>query len=225
MKAVILAGGLGTRMKDLTKDTPKPMLTVAGKNLIEHKIDCLNDSFDEVIIVVGYLKDQIISYFGDNFKGKKITYVEQENLNGTGSALWLCKDILNTKFLVMMGDDLYSKECIEEAIKFDWALVAKEREDSSPIGRVDVDDRGLLVGVVEGDISPTGLVNTGMYVLQPEIFNYPLVKITNREEFGLPQTIVQAVNDFDIQIVICNNWHQMTSPDDLKKAEEKFVKI
>lgn len=215
MKAVILAGGLGTRMKDLTKDIPKPMLSIAGKNLIEYKIDILDEKFDEVVIVVGYLKDKIISYFGNEFKGKKITYVEQEVLNGTGGALWLCKDLLKEKFVVMMGDDIYAKECVEEACKYDWALVARERRNSSPIGRIDVTADGKLIGVIEGDISDTGLINTGLYVLQPEIFNYPLVKLTGKEEFGLPQTLVQAVKDYDIRVVTCDTWHQVTCQEDL----------
>jgi NDP-sugar pyrophosphorylase family protein len=215
MKAVILAGGLGTRMRDLTKDTPKPMLTIGGKNLIEHKIDILDERFDEVVIVVGYLKDKIISHFGSEFKGKKITYIEQDVLNGTGGALWLCKDLLKDKFLVMMGDDIYAKECVEEACKYEWALVARERKDSSPIGRIDVNSEGKLMGVIEGDVSKTGLVNTGLYVLQSDIFNYPLVKLKGKEEFGLPQTIVQAVNDYDIKVVTCDKWHQVTAPEDL----------
>lgn len=223
MKAVILAAGLGKRMRNLTENTPKPMLTVAGKNLIEHKIDILPAEVDEVIMVVGYLKDQVMDHFGQEFDNRKITYIEQKVLNGTGGALWLCKDFLSVKFLVMMGDDLYDKECIQEACKYDWTLVAKDRDNSLPTGRVDVDDYGKLLGVTEGDTSSTGLVNTGLYVLQPEIFNYPLVKLVDKEEYGLPQTIVQMVKDFDIKVIVCDKWHQVTSPEDLEKAEKMLL--
>ncbi|MCB9806026.1 nucleotidyltransferase family protein [Candidatus Nomurabacteria bacterium] len=222
MKAVILAAGLGTRMKDLTKDTPKPMLKVAGKSLIQHKLEVLPKEVEEVIIVVGYLKDQIKESFGDSFGDKKISYVEQSELNGTGGALWLCRDhIGDSKFLVMMGDDIYDEEVLREAIQHDWVLVAKNRTDSSPAGAVEVDDKGVVIDVMEGNTS-SPLVNTGLYVLQPAIFDYNLVKIPGREEFGLPQTLVQALGHHDIKVVVCDKWCQITAPEDLEKASQEI---
>lgn len=223
MKAVILAAGLGTRMKNLTKDTPKPMLKVSGKTLIQHKLEILPKEITEIIIVVGYLKDQIKETFGNNFANKKIIYVEQKELNGTGGALWLCKEhIGDSKFIVMMGDDLYDAQVLDEAVKHDWVLVAKNRTDSNPAGQVEIDERGVVVAVMEGDRSKTGLVNTGLYVLQPEIFNYPLVQIPGRNEYGLPQTLVQAIDHHDIKVVVCDKWQQITNPEDLEKASQEI---
>src|SRR3989344_5309327 len=120
MQAVILAAGRGTRMNHLTENTPKPMLNVGKMNLIEWKIDALPNEVDEVIVIVGYLGDQIKAHFGENFGDKKMIYTEQKELNGTGGALFLAKDFIKGKFLVMMGDDLYSKEYIEGMIKNGW---------------------------------------------------------------------------------------------------------
>ena len=80
MQLVILAAGRGKRMKTLTENMPKPMLTVLGNDLLEHKISILPKEIDEVIIVIGYLGEKIKKHFGTNFKGKKISYVEQKEL-------------------------------------------------------------------------------------------------------------------------------------------------
>src|SRR3989338_8673122 len=102
MQAVILAAWLGTRMGQLTKDTPKPLLKIADKTLLEHNLTALPDEIDEVVLVVGYLDDQIRNFVGKKFLGKKITYVHQEKLRGTGHALSMCKGVVRDRFLVLM---------------------------------------------------------------------------------------------------------------------------
>ncbi len=77
MQAVILAAGRGTRMGALTEHTPKPMLLVNGRPVLEYIFDSLPEEIDEVIIVVGYLGSVIQKHFGGFYKGKKILYVEQ----------------------------------------------------------------------------------------------------------------------------------------------------
>ena len=129
MQAVIMAAGEGTRMRPLTYKTPKPMLLVKGKPLLEWTIGFLPDKVDEVIIIVNYLADQIKNYFGGEWKGKKIKYITQKELNGTGGALHTCKDLVKGKFLVVMGDDLYYKKDLEDMIKEQLAILAQEVND------------------------------------------------------------------------------------------------
>ena len=114
MQAIILAAGKGTRMGMLTKNIPKPMLKVAGKTLLEHKFDILPESIDEIIMVIGYLGEVIRDTYGNEYKGKKITYVLQDKMHGTGGAVWLCRDLIADKFLVLNGDDMYAKEDLEK---------------------------------------------------------------------------------------------------------------
>src|SRR3989338_3733767 len=109
MQAVILAAVRGTRMKELTEGTPKALLEISGKPLLQYEFDSLPEVVDEVIIIVGYMGSMIQQRFGGIYKDKKIFYVEQDVLDGTAGALWRAKDILSDRFLVMMADDLYGR--------------------------------------------------------------------------------------------------------------------
>src|SRR3989338_10703547 len=92
IQAVILAAGKGTRMLPLTETRPKPMQMVAGKNLIEWKLEALPDAVSDVIIVIGHQGELIKEYFGDSWKGRLIRYATQKELNGTAGALWAARE-------------------------------------------------------------------------------------------------------------------------------------
>ncbi|MBX4210375.1 NTP transferase domain-containing protein [Candidatus Parcubacteria bacterium] len=221
MKAVIIAAGLGTRMGRLTESLPKPMLQVGGKTLIEHKLDALPEGVDEVILIVGYLQNIIKKYFGTYYKGKKISYIEQSKLAGTGSALWLAEPMLRERFIVMMGDDIYSSVDINQALKHEWAIVVKKSENIVSGGRVIFDQRGNLKDIVEGvHEEKSGFLNTGLYSMTPDIFKYKLVKLQGREEWGLPQTLLTAAPDVPIKVLLSDFWIQITDPKDLENAEK-----
>lgn len=224
MKAVILAAGRGTRMGSLSEDVPKPMLTVLGKTLLEYKLDSLPEEIHEVIIVVGYLKEKIIDRIGDNYRGRKIIYVIQNELRGTAHALFLCKQYLNDRFIVMMGDDIYTREDIEACCKNDFSILVYSVPSMLGKAKVVTDSNGRIIEIREKntDDSP-GFVCTGMYSLTPAIFSYEMVPISDKE-FGLPQTILSARNEISIQAVESRTWFQITTPEDLVKAEELFTK-
>jgi len=221
MQLVILAAGRGTRMKSLTESMPKPLLSVLGNNLIEHKLSVLPKEIDEIIIVVGYLGEKIRAHFGENFNGRKIRYVEQKELLGTMMALKQAESIISGKFMVMMGDDLYSKDVINECLKHEWAVLVKKMEGDGKGALVQIDKNNHITDIVEGVELRKGMLNNaGLYVLEPEIFKYPLVQIPSGE-FGLPQTLVKAAKDFDINVVeTTNGWLQISSPEDLEKVEK-----
>lgn len=212
-------------MRALTDNMPKPLLTVFGNNLIEHKIAILPKEVDEVIIVIGYLGEKIKQHFGDEFKGKKITYVEQKELLGTMLALKEAENILKGRFIVMMGDDLYSKEDIDRCLEHPWAILVKKMEENGRGARVNIDSKKHIVDITEGvELDKGMLINAGMYVLQTDIFKYPLVQIPSGE-FGLPQTLAKVAKDCNISVVESKNWQQISSPEDLEKVEKIFSEI
>jgi UDP-N-acetylglucosamine diphosphorylase / glucose-1-phosphate thymidylyltransferase / UDP-N-acetylgalactosamine diphosphorylase / glucosamine-1-phosphate N-acetyltransferase / galactosamine-1-phosphate N-acetyltransferase len=221
MKAVILAAGKGTRMGKLTREIPKPMLKVKGKNLIEHKLDMLPGTIREVVIVIGYLGDAIVAYFGNEYKGRKITYAVQEELTGTGGALWAAKKHLNEPFLVLMGDDLYHESDIMDCLGYDRSILVTEVKGPASGGKVVFNDDGTLQDIIEGTHhDPTFFINAAVYVLGPEIFECELVQIPGKSEYGLPQTLLRALSQMKINVVRSRRLVQLSSPEDLVFAEK-----
>lgn len=220
MQAVILAAGRGKRMKGLTRATTKPMLKIKGKPLLEHKINALPKKVKEVVFVVGYHCEHILKHFKRYYNGKKIIYVFQHNLNGTGGALHQARCVLKDRFLVMMGDDLYHKKDISDLLKNDLAILGYEVDDPSLFGVIKTDSKGRMIDVIEKPKnSRHKLANTGMYILNKKFFDYDLVPIGNGE-FGLPQTMAQMARDYEIKVEKARAWHPIGRPEDLKKAEE-----
>jgi UDP-N-acetylglucosamine diphosphorylase / glucose-1-phosphate thymidylyltransferase / UDP-N-acetylgalactosamine diphosphorylase / glucosamine-1-phosphate N-acetyltransferase / galactosamine-1-phosphate N-acetyltransferase len=224
MQVVILAAGRGTRMGALTDSVPKPLLEVAGKTLLEHKFEMLPYDVDEIILVVGYLGGELQKRFGGVYKDKHIFYVEQENpTGGTAQALWQAQDILQDRFLVMNGDNLYTQDDMNKcAAVSDWAVLVQEMP-SIRTGRVVVDHKGLVTDIVENSNhkGEAGFASTGLYGLDTRIFTYqPVPKAPGSSELGLPQTMLQAVKDIPIHAIPATSWVEIKDPEDLAKAEE-----
>lgn len=225
MQAVILAAGFGKRLRPITYHVPKPMIRIAGKNLIEHNLDILPDEIDELIIVVNYLKEQIINHFGNNYKGRKIIYIKQKDMLGTGHALKVCKDSIKDRFLVMMADDIYSRSDIERCIKHDQCILAQEVNGKFIGGRIKLDSKGNLEDIVEGVHNKSkSLSNVGLYVATRKFFEYDLVRIPGRKEYGLPQTLVRVAQDNPIEIERAERWTQISDMGGLKRAEKRLTR-
>ncbi len=226
MQAVILAAGKGTRMKPLTLHVPKPMIRVLGKNLIEHNLTQLPKEVDELVIVVGYFAEQIINHFGDEFEGRKVTYVRQKKQLGTAHALFSCRNILKGKFVVMMADDLYFKDDIEKCINAgDNVILTKKIRGKFRGGKIIVDKENNLVEIREGiHNEKKALVNLGFYILTTNIFSFDMEKIEGSKEYGLPQTIVSMAKFLDVKIVEAKEWNQVTEPSDLKNLKRVLKK-
>lgn len=223
MHVVILAAGRGTRMGALTEALPKPMLEVAGKTLLEHKFDALPEDVHEIILIVGYLKERIIERFGNSYNGKKLIYIEQENIvGGTMDALLKAREVLSEKFLVMMGDDVYAPEDIRAVLAHEWALLVSRVPDTSVGGRI-VEEGGRIINILEHSVVGEGLISTNLFALDPRIFEYPPVpKAPGSSELGLPQTVLAAsrASGISLSLVEAKDWLQITAPGDLIRASE-----
>lgn len=225
MQIVILAAGNGKRMGKLTKEIPKPMLKIKGKPILEHKINALPKEIKEVILVIGYRGEQIVNYFKKEFGGKRIKYFFQTELNGTGGALHLVKSVLNERFLVMMGDDLYQKKDIRKIMRHELGILGYEMKIGGMFGGLKTNRKGHLVEVIErSKSSKHKLANAGLYALTKEFFAYDLVPV-NKGEFGLPQTLATMSKKHKIKVEKATLWHPIGFPEDLKKAEEIIHKF
>ena len=121
MKAFILAAGLGTRLKDLTKDLPKPLLKVKGKSLIEWNILKLKRAgFEHIIINTHYLGDLIEDHIGNGEKfNLKISYSREEEILGTGGALIKAKDLIGRETFLILSGDLWTDYPFSRLINYD----------------------------------------------------------------------------------------------------------
>jgi len=222
MKAIILAAGRGVRLRPYTHVTPKPLLKINGKRIIDYTLEILPDKIDEVIIVIGHLKWRVKWHLGERSRHRKISYVVQKEKKGTAHALYLCKNLLKKKehFLVLFGDNIYVKKDLEKCLSYPLSLLASEVDDPSTFGALKFDDKRHLQAIIEKPKKkpPSHLVVCGAFVLNKKIFNYRMEAI-DKKEFGLPQTIVKMAQRLPIKIVKASFWMPIGYPKDLKKAK------
>lgn len=221
MKAVILAAGEGTRLYPLTLETPKPLIEIAGKTILERIFESLPDEIGEVIMIVEHLKEKIISYLGENFKDKKIIYAEQGEKKGTFGALLSAKPYLNNeKFLVLNGDDLHGKVEIEECLKYERAMGVQKMVMPNYYSLIlDKDSYFESFRHQTEDEKKRGVwVATGTYVLDTDIFDHPGVVVSGGE-LGLPQSVFEQKENHPIKVVTTEDWIPINSFVDIEKAE------
>src|SRR5438045_2727203 len=153
MKAVVMAGGEGTRLRPLTSNQPKPMVPVAGKPCMEHILELLSShGFEDVIVTVAFLPQAIRGYFGDgDAVGIALSYSVEEAPLGTAGSVRLAADKLDEPFLVISGDALCDLD-LGEIVR-----VHREREAAVTIGLKSVDNPlefGIVVPDEDGRIEP-----------------------------------------------------------------------
>ncbi|MFA5333978.1 MAG: sugar phosphate nucleotidyltransferase [Candidatus Nanoarchaeia archaeon] len=119
MKLVIPCAGRGTRLRPLTLDTPKSLININGKTILENLISLFKTfNFEEIIIIVNYMKEKIMSKLGNSFYNIPIRYVEQKELKGLAHAINLTKNFINDDFMVVLGDEIYLNTNHDEIINY-----------------------------------------------------------------------------------------------------------
>jgi mannose-1-phosphate guanylyltransferase / phosphomannomutase len=182
MKAVIMAGGEGTRLRPLTSNVPKPMLPLVNRPMMEHVVDLLKShGFDEVVVTVAFMANTIRNYFGDGAElGVRMVYATEESPLGTAGSVRNAMEHLTERFLVISGDVLTD---------IDLSSIVEHHEEKkalATIGLAHVENPlefGIVITRDDGSIErflekPTwgqvfsDTINTGIFVLEPEIFDY-----------------------------------------------------
>lgn len=217
MQAVILAAGKGARLRPITYTTPKPLIDIAGKPLIERTLEALPDEIDEIYIVVNHLRDQIINAIGPLWRGKPIRYVIQEPLSGTAGALHLLRVELHDRFLVMNADDIYLKEDLKKLLQYPRSMLV------SHVNRLlkaaaQVDEKHRFKG-----LGPGNLAVCGAYLLSMDFFDVEPVEIqvSRYKEFGLPQTLVELALQHPIIALPARFWRQVGTPEELEVVQSR----
>lgn len=177
MKAVIMAGGKGTRLLPLTKDIPKPMVKIIDKPVLEHTIELLKKhGITEIAITLGYMPETIIDYFGN---GKNwnvdITYFVEDVPLGTAGGVKRTHNFVSEDFLVISGD-AYTEIDLTRAIRFHFAkdssftLIAQPHQYPLGLGTLEIDLDNKVSAFIEkpAKIHPS-LINTGIYVINKNV--------------------------------------------------------
>ena len=182
MKAVILAGGEGTRLRPLTSNQPKPMMPLVNRPMLEHIVALLaKHGFDDIVVTVAYLGNQIRDYFGDGSDfGVRMRYATEEQPLGTAGSVRNAADELDETFLVISGDvltdiDLGAFVKAHRESKAVASIALKRVENPLEFGIVITRPDGSIERFLEkptwGEVF-SDTINTGIYVLEPSIFDY-----------------------------------------------------
>ncbi len=181
LKAVMMAGGFGTRIQPLTHSIPKPMLPVTNIPMMEHILNKLKDTGITDIVILLYFKPEVIKeYFKDGKEwGVDITYIQPEKDYGTAGAVGSAREYLDTTFMIVSGDvvcDFDFSKIINFHIEKNSKLTITLTSVENPL------EFGVVVANKDGKIEKflekpswgevfSDTINTGIYILEPEIFN------------------------------------------------------
>lgn len=232
MKAVVLAAGEGTRLRPLTENKPKALVEVNGTPILTHCFDQLVDlGADELVVVVGYLKEKIIEYYGDCYRDVPITYEHQREQRGLAHALLQAEEYVNDDFMLMLGDNIFHANLgkvveRQRTEHSDAAFLVEEVgwEEASRYGVCVTDENGQITRVVEKpDDPPSNLVMTGFYVFTPAIFHAcHLVQPSDRDEYELSDAIDLLIKSGrNIAAVELEGWRvDIGYPEDRDVAEQ-----
>ncbi len=246
MKAVILAAGKGTRMRDLTNELPKPMLKVQGRFILEHILaGLLAAGIHDVFIVTGWQAEVIENYFGDGSRwGARIAYGRQVVQDGTGKAPELAKAFVGRDtFLLTYGDILVKPETYQQMIarfgegKFTGLITVTGSEDVTKGGLIFFDDAFCLTRLVEkpdaarvaelrrdGWLKPgqTAWYNAGIYIFEPVVFEFTAqLQKSPRGEYELTDAINALVSAGQTiaGMEIAGRWVDVRDPEVLAALE------
>ena len=184
-EAIILAGGLGTRLQGVVKDLPKPMAPVNGRPFLTYILDYLIDyEYERVVLSVGYLHEKIVDYFGKKYKTLEIDYAVEAEPLGTGGGILLAMSKCTTdNVLVINGDtmfkvDLTAFEQFYQEKNSLLTIVLREVEDVSRYGSVTISKDNLIDLFAEKQVTfGRGYINGGVYLINRRLFEkYPQSK-------------------------------------------------
>ena len=198
-KAVMLAAGRGTRMRELTADLPKPMIEVRGKPVLQHIFEGLRDAgIREFLIVVGYHGDTVRNFLGDGSRYDiAIQYATQTVQDGTGRVVDLARDFVgHSPFVLSYGDILVDpsnyKHVVDLPEHVEAIITVTRGEDVSKGGAVFVNKQMELVDIREKSNvrEETNWYNAGLYVFRPSIFEFTAnLQPSRRGEYELTDAI------------------------------------
>jgi bifunctional UDP-N-acetylglucosamine pyrophosphorylase/glucosamine-1-phosphate N-acetyltransferase len=206
MDAIILAAGLGTRLRPHTVTTPKPLLPVQGRPILDWIIGALSH-VQRLVVVVNYLAEQIEDYLTKQQHIKNWTTVRQEVPRGTGDALRVCAShIKSDKLLVLNGDDLYGAADLAALAAKPMGLLAHSVDEPRKFGIVFRRPDGTLAQIIEKpDLPRPQLANIGAYLFPRSVFDIEL-PLSPRGEYEITDAVSAVAKTGAFHVVEAKFW-------------------
>ncbi len=208
MDAILLAAGFGTRLRPHTLHTPKPLLTIQGRPILDWTLGALPSKINRVVVVVHYLADQIEAFMQQQKWIKDFAIVKQDPPKGTGDALRRCESQINSSsFLVLNGDDLYGASDLQKLAEVSSGVIVKEVNDPWNFGVATIRSDGSLEKMTEKPkIEGKALANTGAYHFPRSVFQQQLA-VSSRGEYEITDYLSNLAQHERVGIIPADFWY------------------
>lgn len=207
MDAIILAAGLGTRLRPYTLTTPKPLLGVRGRPILDWTLGALPAAVDRILVVTHYLAEQFDAYLREQKHFPEWRTVHQEQPRGTGDALRACKENLRSeRFLVLNGDDLYGARDLANLAACTAGVIVHPVDEPKKFGIAFRKPDGSLDRLVEKpDLQGTYPANTGAYLFPKHVFATEL-NVSARGEYEITDYVTALAQRERVELVEATFW-------------------
>lgn len=231
--AIILAGGLGTRLREAVPDVPKPMAPILGKPFLEHQMNYwAKQGVSRFILLVGYMGHVIVDHFGSEFNGISVDYEVEDTPLGTGGGLLRMTDKLGDQpCLIMNGDtffdvDLYAFKKSHASQEADWSIALFRTDEAGRYMGVDIESDGRITNLKSGTKKLGQLVNGGIYLVSPSVLkwlSFGKGAAVSLEDEILPEIIQENGRVFGSEFT--GGFIDIGVPTDYHRAEEILPKM
>jgi NDP-sugar pyrophosphorylase family protein len=207
MDAIILAAGLGTRLRPYTLTTPKPLLEVQGRPILDWTLGALPGSVERIVVVVNYLAEQIEEYLKRQRHFRDWTAVRQQQPRGTGDALRSCRQAVKAdRFLVLNGDDLFGASDLDALTKRPAGLLARQVTEPEKFGIVFTHPDGTLQRLVEKPkLPPPQMANIGAYLFPRRALDIDL-PLSPRGEYEITDAVSTIAASEPFYVIPASFW-------------------
>lgn len=227
MEAIVLAGGLGTRLQSVISEIPKPMAPIAGQPFLYYILKWLEkNGITRVIFSVGYKWEIIYNEFGEHFNSIELVYSIEDLPLGTGGAIALAMSKLKTEiFFIINGDTFFETNLnyllsFHESGKFDLSLILKPMQNFDRYGTVEIDKNDKIVCFNEKEPKNSGLINGGIYLANTSIKQY----FPSTEKFSFESDFMgKTIKKMSFGGLIMDQYFiDIGIPEDYKKAQKEL---
>ena len=227
MEVIILAGGLGTRLKSVVNNLPKPLAPINGNPFIKYVLEWLyKNNISKVVMSVGYKWEKIFADLGNNYKNIKIKYSIESKPLGTGGAILNSLKLINgDHFLVINGDTLFEInlnqfQLYHKKNNFDVSMGLKHLNNFDRYGKVIVDNKGRIINFLEKEKTKNGIINCGIYLMNKKIINF----LPRLDNFSFEKDFLEKnTHNLNFGGFIQNEYFiDIGIPEDFEKAQKEL---